>query len=129
MDDANAQTLEEEHAAAATASITGHAGLRNRNRRAKTEPRVGFAASVEFNAKTDADGRSSMQKISSCRTMNTLNTKTNYHFVSPGRADDETDEEETGEEEEDGGGDPTEGGGARKQGCCTKVSDTTITIS
>lgn len=86
--------------------------------KAKTKKKVGFAEAVDVKRASTyiaADKRSSMQRKSSCRSYNTLNTRSQYKFT----VEDETEDEED-EAGDDGNNESGDAGGKekKKKNCC-----------
>ncbi len=95
----------------------GGGGSSNMMVKTKTKKKVGFAETVDVKRASTyivADNRSSMQRKSSCRSLNTLNTRSQYHFT----VDDETEDEED-EAGDDGNNESGDGGEEKKKkNCC-----------
>ena len=83
----------------------------------KAKTKVGFAETVDVKRVSTyivADKRSSMQRKSSCRSYNTLNTRSQYKFTVEDETEDE--EDEAGDDGNNENGDA--GGKEKKKNCC-----------
>ena len=92
-------------------------GSSNKNKMVKAKTKVGFTEAVDVKRVSTyiaADKRSPMQRKSSCRSYNTLNTRSQYKFTVEDETEDE--EDEAGDDGNNESGDA--GGKEKKKNCC-----------
>lgn len=91
-------------------------GRSNVMMKAKTKTKFGFAETVDVKTASTyivADNRPSMQRKSSCRSYNTLNTRSQYRFTVEDEAEDEAGDDGNNESGDAGGEEKK-----KKKNCC-----------